>query len=287
MLMLDFNNQLWQSFGEGNCNPLQYSCLENPMDGEDWEAAVHGVTKSWTLTEWLHFHFSLSCIGEGNGNPLQCSCLENPRDGRAWWAAVYGVTESRTLLKQLSSMAVISSSSIFNFSRWKIPYRKWVRFSWSGISVSLWPHGLQHARPPCPSPTPRVYSKSYPLSRWYHPTISFSVIPISSHVQSFPASGSFQMCQFFTSGSQSIGVSASAPVLPMNIQNWFPLDGLAGSPCCPRDSQEFPPTPQFKSINSSEISFLYSPTLTSIHDYWKEHSFDYIDLCWQSNVSAF
>ena len=99
MLMLDFNNQLWQSFGEGNGNPLQYSCLENPMDGEDWEAAVHGVTKSQTLTERLHFHFSLSCIGEGNGNPLQCSCLENPRDGGAWWVAVYGVAQSWTRLK--------------------------------------------------------------------------------------------------------------------------------------------------------------------------------------------
>ena len=71
-------------------NPLQYSCLENPMDGGTWWAAVHGVAKSQTrLSDWLHFHFSLSCIGEGNGNPLQCSCLENPRDGGAWWAAVY------------------------------------------------------------------------------------------------------------------------------------------------------------------------------------------------------
>ena len=95
--------------GEGNGKPLQYSCLENPMDRGAWWAAVHGVTKSWTLTERLHFHFLLSCIGEGNGNPLQCSCLENPRDGGAWWAAVYGVGQSRTRLKRLSS----SSSSIY------------------------------------------------------------------------------------------------------------------------------------------------------------------------------
>ena len=90
-------------------------------------------------------------------------------------------------------------------------------------SYSLQPHGLQHARPPCPSPTPGVYSNSCPLSRWCHPTISSSVIPFSSSLQSFPASGSFQMSQFFTSGSQSIGVSASASVLPMNILDWFPL----------------------------------------------------------------
>ena len=81
----------------------------------------------------------------------------------------------------------------------------------------------QHARPPCPSPTPAVYSDSCPLSRWCRPTISSSVVPFSSRLQSFPASRSFQMSQFFTSGGQSIGVSASASVLPMNIQDWLPL----------------------------------------------------------------
>ena len=84
-------------------HPLQCSCLQNPTDRGAWWAAVHGVTKSWTTTEQLHFHFSLSCIGEGNGNPLQCSCLENPRDGGAWWAAIYGVAQHRTRLNQLSS----------------------------------------------------------------------------------------------------------------------------------------------------------------------------------------
>ena len=93
--------------------------------------------------------------------------------------------------------------------------------------VSLEPHGLQHARPPCPSPMPRVYSNSCPSSRWYHPSISSSVIPFSSHLQSFPTSGSFPMSQLFTSGGQVIGDSASASALPMNIQYWFPL-GLTG-----------------------------------------------------------
>ena len=86
-------DSLCLTVAEGNGTPLQYSCLENPMDGGAWWAAVHGVAGT---TNRLHFHFSLSCIGEGNGNPLQCSCLENPRDGGAWWAAVYGVSQSRT-----------------------------------------------------------------------------------------------------------------------------------------------------------------------------------------------
>ena len=99
-----------------------------------------------------------------------------------------------------------------------------VQFSRSVLSDSLRPHGLQHARPPCPSPTPRVYSDSCPLSWWYRPTISSSVVPFSSCLQSFPASGSFPVSGFIASGGQSIGVSASASVLPMNIQHWFPLE---------------------------------------------------------------
>ena len=91
------------------------------------------------------------------------------------------------------------------------------------VSDSLQPHGLQHTRPPCPSPTPRVYSHSCPWSRWFRPTISSSVVPFSSCLQSFTASGSFPMSQFFPPGGQSIGVSASASVLPMYIQDWLPL----------------------------------------------------------------
>ena len=98
-----------------------------------------------------------------------------------------------------------------------------VQFSRSVVSNSLRPYGLQHTRPPCPSPTPGIYSNSRPLCRWCHTTISSSVVPFSSHLQSFPASGSFQMSQFFESGGHSIGVSASALVLPKNIQDWFSL----------------------------------------------------------------
>ena len=151
---------------------------------------------------------------------------------------------------------------------------KWplLLFSHSVVSDCLWHRGLQQARPPCPSPSPRACSKSCPLSRWFHPIILSSVIPFSSCLLSFPASRSFPMSQLFPSGSQSMGASAS--VLPMNIQGWFPLDWLVWSPCSPRDSQESSPTPQFKSIDSSVRSLLYGLTLTSVHDHWENHSFN-------------
>ena len=146
-----------------------------------------------------------------------------------------------------------------------------VQFSRSVVSDSLRPHESQHARPPCSSPTPRVHSDSRPSSQWCHPPISSSVIPFSSCPQSLPASESFPMSQPFAWGGRSTGVSALASFLQRNpradLQN-----GLVGSPCSPRDSQESSPTPQFKSISSSALSLLHSPTLTSIHDYWKNHS---------------
>ena len=147
------------------------------------------------------------------------------------------------------------------------------QFSCSVMSDSLRPHESQHARPACPSPSPGVHTDSCPSSLWCHPAISSSVVPFSSCPQSLPASESFPVSQLFAWGGQSIGVSALASVLPMNIQDWSPL-GLVGCPHSPRDSQESSPTPQFKSINSLAFSFLYGPTLTSIHDYWENHSFD-------------
>ena len=114
--------------------------------------------------------------------------------------------------------SALTSVLPMNIQGWLVSY-----FSRSVMSGSLWPHGLQHDMPPCSSPTPRVYSNSCPLSQWCHPTISSSVIPFSSCLHSSPVSGSFLMSQLFASGHQSIGVSASTSVLPMNTQDWSPL----------------------------------------------------------------
>ena len=134
------------------------------------------------------------------------------------------------------------------------------------MSDSLRPHGLQHTRLPCPSPTPRAYSNSGPSHLWCHPTISPSVVCFFSCFQSFQTTGSFLM-SFFASGGQSIGVSALASVLPKNTQDWSPLEWTWLDPLAVQGthSQESSPTPQLKGINSLALSFLHSPTLTSIH----------------------
>ena len=130
-------------------------------------------------------------------------------------------------------------------------YQSVSQFSRSVVSSSLQPHGLQFARLPCPSTTPGVYSNSCPLSRWCHSTISSSVAPFSSHLQSFPTSGSFPMSQFFTSGGQNIGVSTLASVLPMKIQGWFPLE-LTG----------------WISLLSEGLSRVFSNTTTQKHPFF-------------------
>ena len=136
-------------------------------------------------------------------------------------------------------------------------------------------HEMKNARAPCPSPPPAVHPNPCSSSQWCHPTISSSVIPFSSCLQSFSASRSFPMSQFFTSGGQTIGASASASILPMNNQDWFLL-GWTGliSPLSKGLSRVFSYM-KVQSISSSMLSFLYGPTLTSIHDYWKNHSFDW------------
>ena len=148
------------------------------------------------------------------------------------------------------------------------------------LCLTLRPHGLQHARFPCSSPTPRAYSNSCPSSRWCRldPTISSSVVPFSFCfcLQSFPASESFPRSQFFTSHGHSFKRSFSFNISPSNEysglisfrMDWLDLPAVQGT------LKSLSPTPQFKSINSSALSFLYSPTRTSIHDYWKNHSFD-------------
>ena len=125
------------------------------------------------------------------------------------------------------------------------------QLSCSVVSESLWSHGLQQARPPCPSPPPGVYSNSRPSSQWCYTTISSSVVPFSSHLQSFPASGSFPMSPFFASGGQSIGVSASKSVLPINIQDWFPL-GWTG----------------WISLQSKGLSKVFSNTVVQKHQFF-------------------
>ena len=150
-----------------------------------------------------------------------------------------------------------------------------VQFSRSVVSDSLRPHESQHARPPCPSPTPGVHPNSCVLSRWCYPAISSSVVPFSSaptppSIRVFPNESTLCMrWPKYWSFSLSISPSNEHPG-----QVPFRMDGLVGSPCSPRDSQESSPTPQFKIINSSALSFLHSPTLTSKHDHWKNHSLD-------------
>ena len=147
-----------------------------------------------------------------------------------------------------------------------------IKISHSVISDSLWPHGSQHARLPCPSPAPRVCPNSCPLSPWRHLTISPSVIPFFSCLQSFPTSGSFQMSHLFASGGQHIGLSASTSVLPMNSQDWSPLGWTVWISLQSKGLSRVCPNTTVKSINSLALSFLYSPTVTSTYDYWKTHS---------------
>ena len=150
----------------------------------------------------------------------------------------------------------------------------WVTLLWfscSGMYNSLQPHGRQHTRLPCLSPSPGACSNSCPSSRWCHPTVLSSVIPFSC-LQSFPATGSFLMSRLFASGGQIIGASASVP--PMNIQGWIPLELTALISLQSKWLSRVFSKSQFKSINSLVLSLLYCPPLTSIHDYWKNHSFD-------------
>ena len=168
--------------------------------------------------------------------------------------------EGQKLLLKVFSLTIMMSFSSVQFSR-------------SVMSDSLWPHESRHTRPPCPSPAPGVYPNSCASSQWCHPAISASVVPFSCP-KSLPASESFPMSQLFEWGGQSIGVSALVSVLPKEHpglisfrMDWLDLLAVQGI-------SKNPPTPHFKSINSLALSFRHSPTLTSIHDHWKNHSLD-------------
>ena len=143
-----------------------------------------------------------------------------------------------------------------------------VQFSRSVLSNYLRLHGLHHARLPCPSPSPGLCSNSCPLSWWCHPTIYSSVVPFSSLLQSFSASGSFPMSQFFASGGQSIGASVSALVLPMNIQDWFPLGWTGWISLQSKGLSRVFSNTTVQKHQFFGAYFLYGPTLIYIHDYW-------------------
>ena len=149
-----------------------------------------------------------------------------------------------------------------------------VQFSRSVTSDSVWPHESQHARPPCPSPSPGVRSDSRPLSPWCHPAISSSVVPFSPAPNLSQHQSLFQWVNSSYEVAKVLEFQLWHHSLQRNPRADLLQNGLVGSPCSPRDSQESSPTPQFKSINSSVFSFLFGPTLTSVHDYWKNHSLD-------------
>ena len=155
-------------------------------------------------------------------NPLHSSVHGISPSGTLEWVAIPFCRGSSTPRIDPES-SIIAGRFFTNWATWEALKSSSVQFSHSVMSDFLWYHGLWHTRLPCPSPAPRVYSNSCPLSQWCHPTISSSVIPFSSHLQSFPASGSFPVSQLFTSSGQRTEVSASASVLPMNNQDWSPL----------------------------------------------------------------
>ena len=195
------------------------------------EEKIDKNSKSWEIKVNLSVQFSCSVVSDSlQPHGLQRARLPCPSPTLR--VCSYSCPLSQWCHPTISSFVIPFSSYIQSFSAsGSCPISHFftsVQFSRYVMSDSLWPHGPQQARPPCPSPTPGVYSNSCPLSQWCHPTISSSGIPFSSHLQSLPASESFQMSQFFASGGQSIGVSASASVLPVNIQDWF-SSGLTSS----------------------------------------------------------
>ena len=179
-----------------------------------------------------------------------------------------------SLRKALLSFLAILWNSAFKWVYLSFSPLLFNHFSRSIVSNSLRPHESQHARSPCPSPTPGVHKNSCPSSQWCHPAISCSIIPFSSCPQSLPASQSFPMSQLFTWGDQSTGVSVSAPALPMNTQDWSALGWTGWISLQSKGLSRVFSNTTVQKHQFFGASFLHSPTLTSIHDHWKNHSLD-------------
>ena len=205
------------------------------------------------------------------GMAIHSSFLPGESHGqRSLVGYIHGVTKHWTWLKRLSTAqhsTIIALLMVKDREAWCAAVQFQFQFSRSVVSDSLRPDEPQHTRPPCPSPTPRVYPKPCPSSRWCHPTISSSVVPFSSCPQSFPASGSLQMSQLFESGGQSTGASASISVLPMNTQDWSPL-GCTG----------------WISLQSKGLSRVFSNTTVQKHQFFRVANSQTHDSDWTATM---
>ena len=266
--------ELGRSPGEGEGYPLQYSGLGTSMDCivlGDWTErlrTVHGVTEldmteRLSLTSWF------------TGFTVFITFQPILYDSQALWLHSFG--PSCSFLRKLRKVECGTNNRNAKEKRdkgafWKHLWPYMLQLSRYVLSDSLWPHELQHARPPCPSPAPGVHSNSHPSSRWYHPAISSSVVPFFSCPQSASAQGSFPMSWLFASGDQSFGASVSASGLPKNTQDWSPLEWTGWmSLQSKRLSRVFSNT-TVKNHKFFGAQLFYSPTLTSIHDHRKNHS---------------
>ena len=199
---------------------------------------------------------------KSDGKDIWKNCIKKDPDKPGYYYSVLSHPKPDILESEVKW--ALGSTTVNKARGWD---RISVQFSRAAMSYSSRPHELQHAMPPCSSPTPGVHPNSCPLSRWCHRAISSSAVPFSSCPQSLPASGCFPKSQLLAWGGQSIGVSASASVRPMNTQDWSTLGWTCWISLQSKGLQESSPTPQFKSINFSMLNFLHSPTLTSIHDH--------------------
>ena len=230
--------------------------------------AVQGISLTRMLA-WVAVFFSRESSQPRDLNYVFCN-------GRFFTTEPWGMHNEVKLPEIVPCTVITEKGSILLLAqvlrKYTKAFRGSVQFSHSVMSDSLWPYELQHARPPCPSPTPGVQSNSCPSSPWCHPAISSSVVPFSSCPQSLPASGSFQMSQLFTSDGQSTGVSTSTSVLPMNTQDWSALGYIGWISLQSKGLSTVFSNIIVQKHQFFVLSFLYSQTLISILDHWKNHS---------------